>query len=416
MTDVRNVDVTPRQATVDSADDTALIREVAASFAEDRLRLAIDAAEPESNGHLDRATFRGLIADAADIGMTTLLLPAEHGGGGGTQLQNAVLAEELGAVDVGFAAALNLTATVSGLLEAGTAEQQRHWFADLTAPGGHLLAGALNEPSVAGSELFSPDPDPALGIRMIARRDADGYLLTGSKAQWVTNAGVADTYLVFARTNPTVAAYEGVSAFWVPADSAGLRAGPRTSLLGMRSGWHAEVVLDDVHVPPTALIGAEGEALGLLATSTPGMVVGLASAFVGLARAAYETTLHFVDGRRSWGRPLREHQAVALHLAEMAADLHAARLVVRDAARAIDEARGGRSSPEQRALLARSVPFAKVRAVDAAIDNAQRAVKLHGAAGVTTGSLPERLLRDAWTGYSCDFTRDVLMVATAATL
>jgi acyl-CoA dehydrogenase len=395
-------------------DHTELLRRTAADFAGREVRPAIARAERESAGHLDRAQFRNLIAAASDIGLTTLVLPERHGGGGGSQVDNAVVAEELGAVDLGFAAALNLTATVPGLLEAaGTAEQQREWFGLLTRPGGYLLAGALNEPSVPGSELFCPVPDPSIGITTRARADGDGYVISGSKAQWVTNAGAADAYLVFARTDPTVPAAAGTSVFWVPADTPGLSVGARTDLLGMRSGWHAEVVLDEVRVPATARIGPEGGALPLLGSSTPGMVVGLAAALVGLARAAYEQTLAFVDGRTSWGQPLRQHQAVALQLAEMAADLHTARLVVHDAAAAIDRVAAGREGPE---ALATRVPLAKVRAVDAAIANAERAVKLHGGAGVTAGEPPERHLRDAWTSYSCDFTRDVLMLGVAATL
>ncbi|MGY1670576.1 acyl-CoA dehydrogenase family protein [Geodermatophilus sp. SYSU D00710] len=403
----------------DETADRTLLRDTAARFAARQLAPAVARAERETGGHLGREEFRSLVAAAADLGLTTLLLPEEHGGGGGSQLDNAVVAEELGAVDVGFAAALNLTATVPGLLAAaGTPEQQRRWFAALTAPGGHLLAGALNEPSVAGAELFSPVPDPAIGVATRARRDGGDYVVSGAKAQWVTNAGAADTYLVFARTDPAVPAAQGVSVFWVPADAPGLVVGPRTSLLGMRSGWHAELVLDDVRVPADARIGPEGGALPLLASSTPGMVVGLAAALVGLARAALEQTLAFVEGRRSWGQPLRSHQAVALKLAEMAADLHTARLVVHDAARAVDRLAAGEEDP---AALAARVPLAKVRAVDVAIANAQRAVELHGGAGVTAGggtggSAPERLLRDAWTGYSCDFPRDVLMLGIAATL
>jgi alkylation response protein AidB-like acyl-CoA dehydrogenase len=256
-------------------------------------------------------------------------------------------------------------------------------------------------------------PDPTLGVATRARRHGQEYVITGAKAPWVTNAGAADTYLVFARTDPAVPAARGVSAFWVPADTPGLTVGPRTSMLGMRSGWHAELVLEEVRVPVEARIGPEGGAIPLLATSTPGMVVGLSAALVGLARAALVRTAAFVDGRHSWGRPLREHQAVALKLAEMAADLHAARLVVHDAALTVDRVDAGAEDP---AAIAARIPMAKVRAVDVAIANAQRAVELRGGAGVTTGEAPEKLLRDAWTGYACDFTRDLLMLGVAATV
>jgi alkylation response protein AidB-like acyl-CoA dehydrogenase len=235
-------------------------------------------------------------------------------------------------------------------------------------------------------------------------RERDTYVLDGAKAAWVTNAGVATDYIVFARTAPGAG-----TAFWVPAGTPGLTTGPRSHLLGLRSGFHAEVLLDGVRVPATARIGAEGDGLRLLMTSTPGMAVALAAVFVGVARAAYEMTLAFTTHRRSWGRPLRQHQAVALELAEMAIEVRTARLLVREAAAALDDG----AAPGELAVL---LPSAKTRAVDAAIRCAQGAVRLHGATGVTTGAGPEKLLRDAWTGYSCDFTRELLHLGIAAGL
>ncbi|GAA4038491.1 acyl-CoA dehydrogenase family protein [Nonomuraea soli] len=282
--------------------------------------------------------FRAAFAAAARMGLTGVLIPQEYGGGGGSQLDNAVIAEELGAVDAGFAAALNLSATVPGLLlAAGTAEQRERWLP--AAARGLILAGAMNEPSVAGSELFNPEPGPESGFRARAVRVGDGWRLDGAKAPWVTNAGVADAYIVFARTAWDRPGATSTSAFWVPADAEGLTVGPRSDLLGLRGGRHAEVVLDGVRVPDDALIGPEDGALPLLATSTPGMAVGLAAVFVGVARAALEQTLAFVRERRSWGRPLIDHQAVALQVADMEIEVRQARLLVTDAAAVVDGAR-----------------------------------------------------------------------------
>lgn len=386
-----------------TATEQRALVETARAFARKKIAPAAQAPGAE----LSPARFSELMTAAAPLGLPGLLIDPCYGGGGGTHLDNALVAEELGAVDAGIASALNLTMTVPALVAAaGTAEQRERWLPPAAA-GAHILAGALNEPSVAGSELFNPRPDADQKLATTrATRVDGGYQLDGVKGPWVTNAGVATVYIVFAWTGP---AADSVSAFWVPAGTPGLRCGRRTRLLGLRTGFHAEVVLDGVRVPETARIGSEGHALRLLMTATPGMAVGLAAVFVGVARAAFEQTLAHTSQRHSWSRPLREHQAVALELAEMAIDIRAARLLVHDAARALD----GGASPDE---LAVAVPAAKTRAVDAAIACAQRAVRLHGATGVTTGAGPEKLLRDAWTGYSCDFTREMLHLAIAAAL
>ncbi len=361
-------------------------------------------------GHLDEGklmtagAYRDLVRQAAGLGLTGLLIPEQYGGSDGTHRDAVAAVEELGAVDAGFAAGLSLTMTVPGLLlAAGDADQRARWLRPVAA-GEAILAGAMNEPSRAGAELFDPRPGPAADFRTRAVRDGDTYVLDGAKAQWVTNAGVATDYIVFARTAPGSA-----TAFRVPSGTPGLTTGPRSRLLGLRSGFHAEVLLDGVRVPATDRIGAEGDGLRLLVTSTPGMAVALAAVFVGVARAAYEMTLAFTGHRQSWGEPLRRHQAVALELAEMAIEVRTARLLVREAAAALDDG----APPRELAVL---VPSAKTRAVDAAIRCAQSAVRLHGATGVTTGAGPEKLLRDAWTGYSCDFTRELLHLGIAANL
>ncbi len=362
------------------------------------------AAHLHPDDRMDAGAYRDLVRQAAGLGLTGLLIPEEYGGSGGAHSDAVVVAEELGAVDAGFAAGLSLTMTVPGLvLAAGDADQRARWLPPVAA-GEAILAGAMNEPSRAGSELFNPEPGPETDFRTRAERERDTNVLDGAKAAWVTNAGVATDYIVFARTAPGAG-----TAFWVPAGTPGLTTGPRSHLLGLRSGFHAEVLLDGVRVPATARIGAEGDGLRLLMTSTPGMAVALAAVFVGVARAAYEMTLAFTTHRRSWGRPLRQHQAVALELAEMAIEVRTARLLVREAAAALDDG----AAPGELAVL---LPSAKTRAVDAAIRCAQGAVRLHGATGVTTGAGPEKLLRDAWTGYSCDFTRELLHLGIAAGL
>jgi alkylation response protein AidB-like acyl-CoA dehydrogenase len=367
------------------------------------------------DGHLDATTFRGIVRAAAGAGLLGLLIPEEYGGGGQGAMAAALVGEELGAVDAGVAAALNLTMTVPAMVAAaGTPDQRRRVLTAAASDDGLLVAGALSEAGVAGSELFDPDPAPERGIRTRAERDGDGWVLRGTKSGWVTNAGIADAYVVFARTDPTVPAVAGTTAFWVPAATPGVHVGSRTSFLGMRSAWHAEVSFDRVRVGHDAVVGPVGGGLALMQSATPAMVVGLAAVFVGVARRAYELSLAYASERMSWGRPLRDHQAVALMLADAATTHRRARLAVWEAAWALgataDDGRG--AAPDLGVLL----PSCKEHAVTAAVANAERAVKIHGATGVASGTGPEKLLRDAWTGYACDFTGDMLRLAVAAAL
>lgn len=383
------------------------LRDAVLRFAEREVAPTVAAAE-RGDGHLDRAAYLGIVASAQQLGLPSMLIGEEHGGGGGSCLDNVVVQEELGAADVGVASSLNLLMTMPHMIAVGgTTAQQQRWLPMLANAVGHVLAGALNEPDVAGSELFCPVDDPSLGIRTRAERRGDGYVITGSKAGWVSNGGVASTYLVFARTGFEAPAMASTSAFLVPADAPGVIVGERTGLLGMRAAWHADVAFDGVEVGADQRLGEEGRGLELMGAASGGMAVGLAAGFVGLARRALELSLAHSEERMSWGQPIRRHQAVSLKLADMAVDLQTARLLVWDAATAVD-------AGDPQAMW--KVPAAKTHAVDVAIANSSRAVQLHGATGVTTGAGPEKLLRDAWTGYACDFTRDVLRLQLADTL
>ena len=395
------------------SEETVALRDAVRTWSEKEVAPAVGDAELR-DGHLTVPEGRALFEGAAELGLLAMMLPEEHGGTERSHLDLAVVMEEIGVVDVGVAGALNLTMCVPAMVVAGgTDDQRRRWLDPLGAGQPLVVAGALNEPDVPGSEMFNPDPDPAAGTRTKAVRDGDDYVITGTKAGWVSNAGLADVYLVFARTDATKPAVAGTSAFWVPADAPGLVVGGRTEMLGMRSTFHADLALSGVRVPEADRVGPQDGGLALMQTSTAGMVIGLAASFVGLARAASDLALAWSAERVSWGKPVRQHQAVALMLADNAVEVRQARLVVADAAMALDDVMAGRGDPAELAVV---LPAAKTVAVDAAIACAERAVKVLGGAGVTRGSVAEKLLRDAWTGYSCDFTREVLRLGIAMAL
>ncbi len=394
------IDLTPTE-------EQQALREMASSFATRELAPAVERVYAGDGHALEPwPLLREVVAKGCELGFVSLLVPEAEGGGGGTCLDAAILLEELGAVDVAAASSyFSLSATMAQLIaRAGTTEQKRRWLPPVNAGKPVLFSGALSEPDRAGSDLFSPQADPTIGVQTVARQAADGFAVSGTKSAFVTNAGIADAYFVMARTRFDAPPAQSLTMLYVPADAAGLSVGSRTMLSGWRTSHHAELVLDDVQVPAEDVIGNVGEA-GLVFASAPEISIGLAACFVGLARAAYELAADYADERVSWGVPISQHQTVAQRLAEMAIDVQAARLMVWDAAIAADA--------DPMLAATRKAPAAKVFAVDAAIRTAQRAVKTLGAYGVTTEYRAARYLNDAWVGWSCDFTRDLLLLGMA---
>jgi len=392
------------------SDEQQLLRETARKFAREEIRPTAERiTRSEALRKEPWSACRELFRKGVELGFTRMLLPEAYGGMGRKLIDAVIAFEELGAGDLSIAGDyFSLTATVPLAIAAFASEaQKRSWLPELCSGEPLLLAGALSEPNVAGSELFCPTPDPRLGIRTHARREGDHYVINGQKSAFVTNAGVADRYFLLCRTSLDEPQGRAISVFYLPANTAGLRPGKRTEMIGWQASHHAELFLDGVVAPESSRIGPEGQGLMLMA-SLAQMPVALAACFVGLARSAYETALDYARQRRSWGAPIAQHQAVALRLADMYADVHAARLIVWDAALGLDA-----GAPEAGAIKA---PLAKTAAVDAAIRNAQRCVEIMGGYGITTEYPAGRFLQDAWIGYSCDFTRDMLRLGMAAAL
>lgn len=386
-------------------EEQELIQKTAREFAEREIRPIVDRIR-RLDGETDTwALCRPVFEKAAELGFTTFYIPEHYGGSGRGPIDGALFIEEIAAVDAGFALSLGaIMGYPMFILAAGSEEQKERWLRTLCDGRLHVLAGAQSEPDVAGSELFCSDPDPKLGMRTFARREGGEYVINGRKSAFITNAGIADHYFIVCRTSLDAPPAQSMSLFYLPADTPGLSTGSRTRLLGMRTQHHAEIYLDDVRVPVSHRIGAEGEALAILSAV---LGQGLGAPFVGLARAAYRLALDYARERRSWGKPLVEHQAIALMLADMEIEIQAARLLAWDAAAAAE-----RFDPAMRL----KGMAAKVYAVDTAIRSAQNAVKILGAYGVTREYEAARYLCDAMTGYALDFTGDLLRLRIAELL
>lgn len=343
---------------------------------------------------------RAMFHKGWELGFTRMLVPEEFGGGAQRMIDAVILLEELGAADVAIAAdlfALNMTVPLI-IATAGDADQKKRLLGQITSRP-TVLSGALSEPNVAGSELFTQNPSPKMGIKTRARRELSDYIITGQKSAFVTNAGIADHYFVLARSADDKPLWESISVFFVDANAQGLQAGTRTRMSGWLTGHHAELSLQNVKVPANRLIGGEGAGARIMG-GLPQMPIGLAATYVGLARSTYEYALEYAKRRESMGVPIIQHQAVALKLADMYVNYQTARLAVWDAALDCDV------NPMRAATL--KAPLCKTLAVDSATRNAQRALQILGAYGVTDEYPTARWLNDAWIGYSCDFTREML--------
>ncbi|MGZ4351952.1 MAG: acyl-CoA dehydrogenase family protein [Gaiellaceae bacterium] len=311
-----------------------------------------------------------LLGKAARLGLTSFGIPAEHGGGGVGAVTAALIGEELAWGCAALAATITATMfPVRPLLRFGTDEQRARYLPWLASESGTLAAIAFTEP-VAGSDFA--------GIQATARREGGAYVLGGEKC-YVTNGGIADVTVVFAKLAGAV------TAFLLERGDPGVSAGRKERKLGLRASYTGSIVLEDARIPAERLLGEEGGgfevAMDFFELSRP----QVAAAAVGVARAAFEAATEYARERTAFGKPLMAKQGVSFKLAEMAMEIEAARLLVWRAAEAVD--RGVDAG-----LLG---SFAKAFAADTAMKTATEAVQVLGGAGVMRDHPVEKWLRDA---------------------
>jgi len=306
-----------------------------------------------------------------------VLFDEEHGGIGASALMTLVVIEELSKVCAtsGLIVAVQELGSL-GIKLAGSGEQKRRFLPRL-ASGEWLAAYALTEPG-SGSD--------SAAMRTTARRDGDEYVLDGGK-RFITNAGVASVYIVFAKTDPE-AGHAGISAFVVEATTPGLEVGRIEPKMGIKGSTTGEIFFDGCRVPVANLLGDEGEgfriAMRILDRSRP----GIAAQGLGLAQGATDYALDYARSRETMGRPIAEHQLIAGMLADMETRCEAARGLLYKVGRMIDE---GDTGPELTKLSA----MAKLYCTDAAMAVTTDAVQILGGYGYISEFPVERMMRDA---------------------
>ena len=282
-------------------------------------------------------------------------------------LSRETLARHDGLADFAFA----MQGLGAGPISLFGAPEQRRWLAK-TRLGAAIPAFALSEPR-SGSDVAAMD--------MTARLDGDHYVLSGEKT-WISNGGIADLYVVFARTGEARGA-RGLSAFLVPADSAGLEIAERLETIAPHP--LARLAFHDVRAPVSALIGRPGDGFRIAMSTLDVFRSTVGAAALGMARRAFDESVKRVTSRKLFGAPMAELQMVQGHIADMALDIDAAALLVYRAAWTKDMGA---------ARVTREAAMAKLHATEKAQEIIDRAVQLHGGDGVRKGHIVERLYRE----------------------
>ncbi|MBZ6080271.1 acyl-CoA dehydrogenase family protein [Streptomyces olivaceus] len=339
-----------------------------------------------------------IVRTMKDLGLFGLVIPEEYGGLGADTVSFALTFEEISRGWMGVAGILGSHSVSCWMINRhGTEEQKRALLPKLAT--GELRTGvALTEPG-AGTDLQ--------GIRTTARRDGDHYVVNGAK-MWITNARYANPLPVLVKTDPTTTpAHKGMSVLLVDTDSPGFEVTKDIGKLGYKGTESCEVVLTDVRVPVSALLGGvEGRGLQQALSSLETGRINIASRSVGVAQRAYDEALSYAREREAFKQPIGDFQAVQLRLAEIATQLQAARLLTYWAASQMDA--GRRMDTES--------GMAKIFASETAIRCATDSMRIHGGYGYSTEFEIERLYRDAPLMAIGEGTNDVLRTVVAKSL
>jgi alkylation response protein AidB-like acyl-CoA dehydrogenase len=348
-----------------------LIRDMVRQFAE--TEVAPSAADRDEQEHFDRDL---MFARLADLGLTGIVFPEEYGGAGADYLSYAIAVEELSRVcaSTGVTLSAHLSLGSNPIYLFGTHEQKVKFLTPL-AQGTAMGAFGLTEPA-AGSD--------AGGTKTTAVRDGDDWILNGTKI-FITNAGEADIYVVFARTDKEAQKHHGISAFIVEKGTPGFSFGKKEKKMGIRSSPTMELVFENCRISGANLLGEEGKGFKVAMKTLDGGRIGIASQALGIAQGALDATVAYVTQREQFNKPISTFQGVQFQLADMATQIEAARLLIYNAAY---RASAGLSYSQESAM-------AKLFASETAMKVTTQAVQLHGGYGYTREFPVERMMRDA---------------------
>ena len=372
------------------SESQALVQETARSYAQTTLaRVA---------GQLDReARFPvAQLKELAELGLMGVNVPEELGGAQAGAVAYALAMMEIsqGCASTGVTMAVN-NMVAETIVKFGTPAQARRYVPEITSGRFEAASFGLSEPH-CGSD--------ATALRSTARRDANGWVLNGSK-QWITSGDHAGVIIVWARTAVAadVSAAKGISCFLVEAGTPGLGIGRHEDKMGLRASSTVGLSFEDLRLPEDAMLGAPGQGFAIAMSALEGGRVGIAAQAIGIGAAALQAAVRYARDRKAFGKPIAEHQALRFMLADVDTGLAAARLLVLRAA-ALKEA----GLP-----FVREGSMAKVFATEKANFACDVAVQVHGGYGYIDEFPVERHYRDARVTTIYEGTSEIQRVVIA---
>jgi butyryl-CoA dehydrogenase len=337
------------------------------------------------------------LADAmGEMGLNGICFPEKYGGAGSDYLSYILAVEELSKVDDGVGVTLSASVSLCAwpIYAYGTEEQKEKHLRPILE-GTHMGAFGLTEPN-AGTD--------AAAQQTVAVLTDDHYVLNGSKI-FITNAGEAETYVVFAMTDKSKG-LKGISAFILEKGMPGFTFGKKEHKMGIHSSITMELVFQDVKVPKANLLGKEGEGFKIAMTTLDGGRIGIAAQALGIAQAAVDHAVKYSKERVQFGKPIASNQAIAFMIADMGTKVEAARLLVYKAA----------WHKEQGLSYSKEAAMAKLYASDIAMEVTTDAVQIFGGYGYTSEYPVERLMRNAKITQIYEGTNQVQRMVISASM
>jgi len=351
------------------SEEQLMIRQAARDFAQQELKPGVIERDEHQKFPAEQVKKLG------ELGFLGMMVSEKYNGSGLDAISYVLVMEELSKIDASASVVVSVNnSLVCYGLEAYGSEAQKEKYLKPLAAGEKIGAFCLSEPE-AGSDATSQ--------RTTAEDKGDYYLLNGTK-NWITNGGTASTYLVIAQTHPELR-HKGINAFIVEKGMEGFTVGPKENKLGIRGSDTHSLMFNDVKVPKENRIGEDGFGFKFAMKTLEGGRIGIAAQALGIAQGAFELATQYAKERKSFGKPISEHQAIAFKLADMATHIEAARLLVYKAAWLKD----------QGLPYTQAGSMAKLFASKVAMDVTIEAVQVHGGYGFVKEYHVERLMRDA---------------------
>ena len=339
---------------------------------------------------------KGTVEKLQHYGFMGIPIPREFGGQGCDTLTYVMCVEEISkrCATTGVIVSAHTSLCCDPILKFGSPAQKEEFLKPL-ASGEKLGAFALTEPN-AGTD--------AAGVQTKAVLEGEQYVLNGSKI-FITNGKEADIYIIFALTNPALGT-KGMSAFIVEKGTPGFTFGTKEKKMGIRGSSTYELIFRDCRIPRENMLGAEGKGFSIAMATLDGGRIGIAAQALGIAEGALETTIAYVKQRKQFGRSIAQFQNTQFNIADMAAKVEAAKLLVYKAAFAKDTQK--RFSVE--------AAMAKLFAAETAMEVTTKCVQLHGGYGYTREYAVERMMRDAKITEIYEGTSEVQRMVISSSL